>query len=235
MKAYYCDNILVNIDSLNLSDFDIVSSFLSSEKEFIPTGFFNMPSDKTLIDCLTSQLSIVARFDNKIAGVRLTYLPGIANCNHGIDIGLSDAELNQVAQFHGTVIKLDMRSKGLGDYLVRTNSKQIIDNGYDYILVTVHPQNINSIKMFLRNEFSIRCLRTKYNGLPRYILSRERTNDDLKDDGEFELIELENLSLISSKLENGFVGVGITTDKKLKIRLGHAANREKKVFKKASV
>lgn len=235
MRVSNCENIPVEMEFLGLEDFDLVSSFLNSEKEFIAEGFFYMPSEKILIDCLTSKLSIVAKFENMVVGVRLTFIPGKANWNHGIEIGLSEARLNQVAQFHGTVIKYDMRSNGLGSYLVRINSKQILDRGFDYILVTVHPQNTNSLKMFLRNEFCIKCLRTKYNGLPRYILLKERNFNFVKDNGEQELIDLNSLSLISRKLESGFEGVGITKENKLQLRFCQAVNKDKRLVEKASV
>ncbi len=162
--------------TLTIDDCLIVASFIDSQLATIPKNFFFPPNSKIIDKSLNNQTGIShGAFDNdKLIGIRLTYFPGLDTENHGYDLNYSEEELKQVAQFHGTLVVDDRRYKGIGNHLVKINCKEIFEKSFLRILATVHPDNLNSIKMLVNNGFSNRLITNKYKNLPRIIFEKNK-------------------------------------------------------------
>lgn len=164
---------------LTLDYKSLVVSFMNEQLNTIPKDFFFPPSLTIIEKALNSETGISHGAFNKeqLIGIRLTYKPGLDRENHGYDLGYSDIELIQIAQFHGTLIVNNKRYKGIGNSLVKINCEEIFKNHFFRILATVHPDNLTSIKMLLNNNFTQRLLTKKYDNLPRLIFEK-KTNDN---------------------------------------------------------
>lgn len=151
-----------------------VVRFINGQINTIPQDFF-FPPDLAIIEKSLSSESGISHgtFDQEqLVGIRLTYKPGLDKENHGNDLGYAETELNQIAQFHGTLVVNDRRYKGIGTNLVKINCEEIFKNHFLRILATVHPDNFTSIRMLLNNNFTQRLLTKKYNNLPRLIFEK---------------------------------------------------------------
>ena len=159
---------------LTLDDKSLVVSLINEQLNTIPKDFFFPPSLTIIEKALSSESGIShGTFDREqLVGIRLTYKPGLDKENHGYDLGYSEIDLIQIAQFHGTVVVNDRRYKGIGNNLVKINCEEVFTNHFLRILATVHPDNLTSIKMLLNNNFTQRLLTKKYDNLPRLIFEK---------------------------------------------------------------
>lgn len=207
MTTHSIGQLLIEIRHLTVNDEEQVKFFLVSQNSSIPHGFFYEPNDSIISKCLNSEtgISLGAFLNNKLVAIRLTYIPKLDKENHGYSLNFTENELLQVAQFHGTVVLNDIRLKGLGETLVRINAVEILSKGYKYVLVTVHPENIQSIKMFIKNRFKIVAFKNKYNNLPRYILCKKEEVATKESNSEIKL-PLDDIRKIIEKLEAGYCG-----------------------------
>lgn len=159
---------------LTADDISLVVTFINGQLNTIPKDFF-YPPGFTIIEKSLSIGSGISHgtFDKeKLVGIRLSYKPGLDKENHGYDLGYSDDDLLQTAQFHGTLVINDNRYKGIGNNLVKINCEEIFKNNFLRILATVHPNNFTSVKMLLNNSFTQRLLTKKYDNLPRLIFEK---------------------------------------------------------------
>ncbi len=168
---------MFQIKKLLSKDIDDVKGFIEGQFKTIHNGFFFPPTLKIIVKSLgdTSGISHGAFYDNELIGIRLTYFPSLETENHGYDLGYSEEELKQVAQFHGTLVINDKRYKGIGSELVHINCKEIFNTPCKRILATAHPDNHASINMLLNNGFKERMKVYKYENLPRIIFEKKKS------------------------------------------------------------
>lgn len=160
---------------INMSDIGSVEEFLISQLSSVPTVFFYPPDIAILQKSLSEDggFSRAAFYGKRLIGVRLSYLPGLSIENHGYDLGYSESELLSAAQFHGTLVRRDLRYTGIGNLMVSDNCKEIFKQpSIERILATVHTENTRSIKMLLNNGFNQRKITLKYQNLPRIIFEK---------------------------------------------------------------
>ena len=164
----------IQIRKLIDPDFNLVNEFIETQILTIPKDFFFPPSTTIIKKSLNNDSGIShGAFDNdKLIGIRLTYKPGLDTENHGYDLNYDDRQLNQVAQFHGTLILDNKRYKGIGNRLVSENVSSIFNGFANIILATVNPDNETSIRMLEKNGFDRKVRTLKYINLPRLIFEK---------------------------------------------------------------
>lgn len=109
----------------------------------------------------------------KLAGVFLTAFPGRSRENLGRDIGLPDTELERVAHMDTAAILPEYRGNRLQIRLMRRAEEDLRQQGFGYLLCTVHPDNRFSRDNMLRQGYQAVKITKKYGGLPREILCKE--------------------------------------------------------------
>ena len=137
------------------ADSNQIINFIEEQVKTIQNDFF-FPPTLQIIDKSLSEIKGISHgafANNQLVGIRLTYFPGLDKENHGYDLGYSEKELNEVAQFHGTLVINDKRYKGIGSELVNINCEEIFKSTFKRILATVHPDNSASVNMLLNNGF----------------------------------------------------------------------------------
>ncbi len=166
----------IEIRKLIEPDFNLIDGFIETQIRTIPRDFFFPPSSTIIKMALKKDTGIShGAFDNeKLIGIRLTYRPGLDIENHGYDLNYDNKQLNQVAQFHGTLILDNKRYKGIGNRLVSENVSDIFNGFSNIILATVHPDNDSSIRMLEKNGFDRKVRTFKYSNLPRLIFEKRK-------------------------------------------------------------
>lgn len=119
---------------------------------------------------LASRNSTIGIFyENQLVGFHIVSYPGLYGDDLGVDIGLKEEELSQVAQFGAVAVHPDHRNKGLLTRASKEHLKMLKVMGYRHICLRIAPHNYPSIKASIMNGFVIKGLKFKYNNLLRYI------------------------------------------------------------------
>lgn len=169
----YNENIIYT--TLDSTHFQSISEFLKHQISTIPINYFSPPNTDILKKALSDDRGIsIGAFDNdRLIGIRITYLPLLDKDNHGYDLGYTETELLDTAQFHGTLVDRSSRYHGIGNQLVKLNCDEIFKKKFSRILATVHPENFSSRRMLISNGFAERLKTIKYNDLPRIIFEKK--------------------------------------------------------------
>lgn len=114
----------------------------------------------------------VHKESGRIAGVFMVATPGLDESNLGYDVGLSREQLLETALMDSVAILPEYRGHGLQYRLMQTAEKELKDQGFHYLLCTVHPQNRYSRDNVLKQGYEFVCQKKKYNGNIRDILMK---------------------------------------------------------------
>lgn len=105
-----------------------------------------------------------------LAGVFLGVLPGNREENLGRDIGLAGEELETVAHMDTIAILPQYRGNGLQHTMMQAAEEELKNQGYKYLMCTVHPENIYSKKNAVMQGYKVVLTKEKYGGYVRDIL-----------------------------------------------------------------
>jgi ribosomal protein S18 acetylase RimI-like enzyme len=134
-----------------------------------PTQFFHKQ--------IAIENSVIGLFQKKeLVGFHIASFPGLDEENLGVDIGIKQEELLQVAQVGPLAVHPDHRKRGLFSKLLEKHLQVIEEMGYKHICATVAPANYPSIKGFIDNGFAIKQLKMKFNNLLRYVMYLDLKN-----------------------------------------------------------
>jgi len=183
--------VIIIIDVANINDFD------DYEIKFLDESFLEdvLFLQNTIMEVLTDQKSYyvenveffckqLANKDSSIGlfqkdqlvGFNIASFPGMDKENLGIEVGLKQEELSQVAEFGPVAIHPDHRKRGLLSKIIDRHIKSIRDIGYKHICLTTAPNNYPAIRGAMAYGFVIKKLTLKYNNLLRYILHLSLSN-----------------------------------------------------------
>ena len=145
------------------------------------------------VEEFTSVLSekelMIGLFDNgKLIACRAMLVPEIGHEEHlGPDAGLSGEALSKVIHSEISMVDPDFRGQGLQTQMGKMLLEKIDRTRFRYILATVAPFNIPSIKDKLALGMNIIALKEKYSSKLRYIMYRdlEESNKESGLDGPF--------------------------------------------------
>lgn len=118
-------------------------------------------------------LKAVSNRTGEIAAFFTIRYPGMDPDNCGYDLDFTESELMHTAHMETCVVHPDYRGNHLEAVLMAQAIEIIKETDYSYLLGTVHPDNIPSVKSFLQNNFEIRKTLKKYGGKLRHIMYRE--------------------------------------------------------------
>jgi ribosomal protein S18 acetylase RimI-like enzyme len=167
---------MLEIRKLGMADADSVEIFAKWTLKSVSEAFFSA-LDRPLIEkTLNNKMTFsYGMFDgNILVAISLAHAPGIGSNNYGYDLGYSDAEMSQVGQLIATIVNPTYRQGGIGSQLIFKNCEAIFEANYPIILSTVHPENLGSIKMLMKNGFVVKKQLLKYGGFPRLIVEKRK-------------------------------------------------------------
>ena len=135
--------------------------------------------DQTLYVCddlafVQEQLSekgfgLVATSGEQLAGCLLVRFPQMEEDNLGWDIGLPESELCHVAHMESVVVHPDFRGRGIQLKLLQKAEELLKKNHYQYLMATIAPRNVASIRSFETNGYQCAKTKEKYGGFLRGI------------------------------------------------------------------
>lgn len=109
----------------------------------------------------------------KMAGIFLAIIPKDRELNLGYDLGFTEDMAKQVAIMETAAILPEYRGQNLQYRTMVAAEKELKENGYRYLLCTVHPENRFSLHNVLKQGYQIKMTKEKYGGFLRHILLKE--------------------------------------------------------------
>ncbi|MEJ2157261.1 MAG: hypothetical protein P8X96_18170 [Desulfobacteraceae bacterium] len=130
--------------------------------------------------------------------------------NLGLDLGLAEEELTNVANLQMVCVHPDYRGNSLASAMNRVSLGLLRESGtHRHIFATVSPYNIWNLPILLKSGFRIAALKNKYGGKLRYIVYQNLRCPLSFDDHSAVLIPLEDLHTQKKCLDSGFYGVSL--------------------------
>lgn len=109
----------------------------------------------------------------KLAGIFIAIIPETIETNLGYDIGFSEEKAKKVAVMDTVAILPEYRGQNLQYRTMQAAEMDLKDQGYQYLLCTVHPDNGFSLRNVQKQGYEIVMTKEKYGGFLRHILMKE--------------------------------------------------------------
>lgn len=144
---------------------------------------------------------------DRLIAFRALLIPIVDDQSLGRDIGLTDeADLKRILYQEISNVHPDFRGYGLQKKMATIIMNQIDTSKFDYVLATVMPYNIPSIKDKFHQGMYIAALKEKYGRKLRYIFVKYlHKHLQLRDESVF--ISMGDIEGQQNLLHNGYVGV----------------------------
>ncbi len=168
------------------------------------------PLSEGEVDVILSGKGLVAGvYSNEaLVAFRVLLEPPLDEEHLGLDTGIKNQQLSECIYQEISIVHPHFRGMGLQQLMGQLLMKEVKEKNYRFVLATVAPFNIPSLKDKFSHGLEIAALKLKYGGMFRYIFVK-----DLKLDSEFgkreQLIPMENIEKQQAFLDSGWRGVGI--------------------------
>lgn len=213
MTILFEEKINGEVYHLKTLSFANKSEVLSLQVDTIAS--INMPDSlQPLSECeidviLSGKGLVVGVYSNEaLVAFRVLLEPPLDNEHLGLDIGLMNQQLSESIYQEISIVHPHFRGMGLQQLMGQLLMKEVEEKNYRFVLATVAPFNIPSLKDKFSHGLEIAALKVKYGGMLRYIFVK-----DLKLDSEFakreHRIPMGNIEKQQAVLDLGWRGVGI--------------------------
>ena len=132
----------------------------TSKEEF----YIQLTKKGKIVGCVLNDDSLIA------IGVYVEW--GYEKENYGYDLKINEKDLLKVGQIEATVVHEMYRGNSLQKIICRELERIALLRKNKIIAVTVHPDNIYSLKTFYNLGYQVKLEKLKYGGLRRYILTK---------------------------------------------------------------
>ena len=139
----------------------ILKAVCEEEENQLPAG---SAPDRDITGSIPAQGSIAAFL--------LVRFPGLDSDNLGSSLHLSARELPLVAHMETVVVSRAYTGNGLMRRLLRAGEEKAASMGYRFLMATVHPENLYSLRNFQCLGYEKIEEALKYGGLRRWILGK---------------------------------------------------------------
>ena len=156
---------------------------------------------------------------NHLVAFRNLYFPDPwdAEWNLGLDLGLPEEELVNVANLQMVCVHPEFRGNSLAMKMNRVSLGLLREMGtHHHICATVSPYNIWNIPVLLKSGFRIAKLKNKYGGKVRYIVHQNFRNPLHFNDSSAVRVRLDDLDAQQKWFGSGFYGVALRKREDLK-------------------
>lgn len=89
-------------------------------------------------------------------------------------------KIKKTAVMDSAVVKTEYRGNSLQYKMLKTAEKMLDKKQYQYLICTIHPDNVASLRSMQKNGFIVKQRTKCYGGLLRYILEKDYENCPLK-------------------------------------------------------
>lgn len=167
-----------------------------------------LTSEEFLFILKGNGLMIGAFADQRLIAFRALLIPEMDDEGLGEDIGLTGEELKQILYQEITNVHPKYRGHSLQRKLANCIMKQIDQSKFKYILATVMPYNIPSLKDKFDQGMRIEELKEKFGGKIRYIFAKRLQGEALLEE-ESHFLSMGDFEGQRALLHKGYVGISL--------------------------
>ena len=168
---------MFTIEYATLEDMPSIMNIITESLPFIPdSDWFVGDTEEFYARHIADAgfiLKAISNSDHRLAAFFIIRYPKLEDDNCGYDLSYTEPQLLQTAHMESCVVHPDYRGNHLESRLMSEAINILQTSHYHYLLGTVHPDNIPSVKAFLSNGFHIEKTLKKYGGKLRHIMYRE--------------------------------------------------------------
>jgi len=151
---------------------------------------------------------ILGAFDGEsLIATYAILIPGSLNCNLGYDLNIAPKELPNVAHIEALFVNPEYRgfsiSKALGQHSMQLISKMM---DLKYLCATISPYNYPSLSHAFYLGLRVKDVKYKYDGVLRYILVKDYTNDSMIDCTSLVRINVNDIEFQKKLFLDGYIG-----------------------------
>lgn len=114
----------------------------------------------------------VAMDGNRLVGALSILHPGLTEFNYGYDLDFDEDRLLKVVCMDSAAVHPDYRGMGIQKRLLETAEAELQGAAERYLVCTIHPENVFSLKNALKQGYEIQRTLEKY-GSVRHILCKK--------------------------------------------------------------
>ena len=118
--------------------------------------------------------ALVVSEDDQVVGFQIVRFPRTDPDNLGRDIGLSGSELDQVVHLESAAVVPTHWGEGLQRELLSRAQEELAGRGFRYLMCTVSPSNLPSLRNLEAAGYHVVATKTKYGGYTRHVMLKER-------------------------------------------------------------
>lgn len=212
MTGLLKNGVKFRLAELGYSDLEPIMQLQEKAVDHMVSPHFLQPlSTEEVAWILSGHGRIIGAYvQNRLAAFRALLVPKLSEEYLGKDGGIDNGERSRIIYSEISVVDPDYRGNRLQNKMGRILLKTVDRNRFRYILATVAPFNIASIKDKFELGMEIAALKKKYGGKWRYIfmkdmdhLSRSLPCRDEK------LIRMDEIHTQQELLESGYRGKGL--------------------------
>lgn len=146
--------------------------------------------------------------NNTLAAYGTSLFPGEREDNLGRDINLTDEELMKVAHLESVAVHPAYRGNSLQMKIAHYLIKKVNEDGRcNYLMNTISPYNLPSLKITISLGFIIRKLYIKYGGVLRYLLFNDLRSPVKIDKETIITVMASDLEKQKELLQMGYYGI----------------------------
>lgn len=200
----------VTIRKMEEQDLSSVLELQEYVIEFLMDRTFLQPlSEEEFLFILRGNGLMIGAYDAaKLIAFRAMLEPEIDRDHLGWDAGLAESELSSVLYSEVSNVHPDYRGHSLQQILGTILMKEIDRSRHRYIVATVAPFNIPSLKDKFSLGMHIISLEKKYGGLNRYTFMKDLAGSEKIGSPEF-IVDMEDLPRQQEFIRKGLIGTRI--------------------------
>ena len=147
----------------------------SCRRQLENQSYFVCDNQYYVTDVLTASGFGVVACDptGKIVGNLLVKYPGMEEENLGYDLSFDFTQLARTVHMDSCSVLPEARGNGLEGQLLTYAESRIDPDRYTYLLATVSPDNVPSMKTFTKLGYEVKMTKEKYEGVLRNILMKK--------------------------------------------------------------
>ena len=169
----------INIRMANVNDAEDIVSVIEKVSSNMPHADWFVAGGREYIETHIDESGfiflaegIVADERPELAGFFVVDFPGESEHNLGWDIGFDLEQCRRVVHMDTAVVAEGWRGLGLQHKLMQACEKELAHRGWEYLLATIHPDNIYSLNNALKGGYQVMATKEKYGGKLRHIMMK---------------------------------------------------------------
>lgn len=156
-----------------VADLDSIEALLDALMQSVEAGHFYRDDRAFIRRHITEEgFVLLAEEKDRLAGYIMMRYPGEAEDNLGWDLGWDGKRRQHTAHLEAVAVHADFRGRGLQRLMMAEAERHLPPDCW-FLLATVAPDNLYSLRNLQALGYEIACTKEKYGGYGRHIMVKK--------------------------------------------------------------